>query len=444
MYTCGPTVYNFAHIGNFRAYICADILKRYLEYKGYDVLHVMNITDVDDKTIRDSQKEGLGLKQFTDKYSNAFFEDIEKLNIEKAHFFPKATEHIAEMIVLIKNLMKKGYAYRGEDGSIYFAISKFKDYGKLSKVKLDELQNGASERVKLDEYEKEQVQDFALWKAWDKSDGEVFWDGGEGIGKGRPGWHIECSAMSTKYLGETFDIHTGGVDLIFPHHENEIAQSEAANDKEFVKYWIHNEYLMVDGKKMSKKLGNFYTLRDLLAKGYSPRAIRYLLISAHYKVQLNFTETGLKGAEETIEKLREVILKLKDTNGKDCQNEIEKLIIECKKEFEKNMDDDLNISAALAALFDFIREVNKLLANDNISKENSSKILEFLNSIDKVIGVLNFEEEKTPQNVLELVLKREEARKKKDFALSDKLRDEIKKLGWLVSDTKEGQKVKKE
>ena len=266
MYTCGPTVYDYAHIGNFRAFLFEDLLKRWLLLQGFKVTHVMNLTDVDDKTIRGSQKQGLPLRQFTDFYIKAFFEDIKTLNILAADVYPRATDRIPEMVALIKTLMDKGYAYRGEDGSIYYCISKFPDYGKLSKLKTAELKAGA--RVSQDEYAKEEAQDFALWKAWTPEDGDVFWE--TELGKGRPGWHIECSAMSMKYLGETFDIHCGGVDNIFPHHENEIAQSEAASGKKFVNYWLHNEHLQVEGKKMSKSLGNYYTLRDLLAKQCDP------------------------------------------------------------------------------------------------------------------------------------------------------------------------------
>ena len=299
MYTCGPTVYYYPHIGNYRAYIVADILKRYLKYKGFKIDHVMNITDVDDKTIRDSQKQNLSLKEFTSKYEKAFLEDLNTLNIQKPDRLARATEHIKEMENLIKKLIDKGFAYKGKDNSIYYSISKFKDYGKLSKIKIKELKAGA--RVKQDEYEKKQVSDFALWKAWDKEDGNVFWE--TEFGKGRPGWHIECSAMSSKYLGDQFDIHTGGIDLIFPHHENEIAQSEGASGKKpFVKYWIHNEWLLIEGKKMSKSFGNFYTLRDILNKGYSPMSIRYVLLSTHYRQQMNFTFKKLDAAKNSLQR----------------------------------------------------------------------------------------------------------------------------------------------
>lgn len=443
MYTCGPTVYDYAHIGNFRAYVCSDILRRYLEYKGYDVRQVMNLTDVDDKTIKGSQNEKVSLGGYTEKYSKAFFEDIDALNIERADVYPKATEHINEMISMIKSLLDKGIAYKADDGSVYYNVAKFKDYGKLSKVNVGELKEGA--RVKQDEYEKEEAHDFALWKAWDENDGDVFWE--TDLGKGRPGWHIECSAMSTKYLGKHFDIHAGGIDLVFPHHENEIAQSEGAFDEEFVNYWFHNEYLMVEGKKMSKKLGNFYTLRDLLKKGYNAKAIRYLLMSAHYKAQMNFTEDAIKASDEAIERLREFMLKVKNANGEESDVEssdaIASAIKKAKEDFEKNMDDDINISGALASVFDFVKEINKLLADGKVSKQNGNDILSFMKNIDKVLGVLEFEEGEVPEEIMKIVEEREEARKKKDFKTSDALRNEINAKGWSLSDTKDGPKLKK-
>jgi len=298
MYSCGPTIYQFAHIGNFRAYICVDILKGYLKYKGFKVKHVMNITDVEDKTIKGAIKEHISLKQYTKKFEKAFFEDLEKLNIDKADVFPRATDHIKEMVAIIENLLKKQAAYKAKDG-IYFDISMFKDYGSLSGVELKDLQVG--KRVKEDQYEKDEAQDFALWKFWDKNDYDVFWE--TEIGKGRPGWHIECSAMSMKFLGKSFDIHAGGVDLIFPHHENEIAQSECSTNKKFVRYWFHNEHLLVDGQKMSKSLGNFYTLRDLMDKDYKASAIRYLLLSVHYRQQINLTDESIEASTNAIRRL---------------------------------------------------------------------------------------------------------------------------------------------
>ena len=309
MYVCGPTIYNFVHIGNLRAYIFADVLRRYLKFQNYKVKHVMNLTDVDDKTIRDSQKSSQSLNQFTKKFEKAFLQDIKSLNIELPEVMPKATNHIKEMVELIKKLLKKQIAYKTEDG-IYFSIKKFKQYGKLSKINLNQLKKGASCRISNDEYEKESANDFALWKFYDEKDGNVFWE--TEIGKGRPGWHIECSAMSSKYLGQPFDIHLGGVDLIFPHHENEIAQSQAANEKEFVKYWMHNEWVLVNNKKMSKSLNNFYKLKDLEERNYSPLDLRYFYLTKIYRQKMNFTWKSLDSAKASLERLKNLASKIKD------------------------------------------------------------------------------------------------------------------------------------
>ena len=439
MYTCGPTVYDFAHIGNFRAFIFEDILRRWLEYRGFKVTHVMNITDVDDRTIKAAREKRVPLKEYTDYYIKVFFEDIKTLNIKKAHYYPRATEHIPEMVALIKKLMEKGYAYRGDDGSIYYDISKFKDYGKLSKIKIKELKPGA--RVKIDDYGKEEAHDFALWKAWDEDDGDVFWE--TELGKGRPGWHIECSAMSMKYLGETFDIHCGGVDNIFPHHENEIAQSEAATGKQFVRYWLHNEHLLVEGKKMSKRFGNYYTLRDLLAKGYDPKAIRYLLLSTHYRQQLNFTFEGLKAAKKTVDHLINFAHRLLEANGKGCGEKLKTLIINAQKKFEEAMDDDLNITVALAVLFEFIREINKLLDENMLSKNEALQVYDLLMKFDMVLGVIGDvrkEKKKLPKEAVELIKRREEARKVKDWETADKIREKLKSMGIIIEDTPQGVK----
>lgn len=439
MYTCGPTVYDFAHIGNFRAFVFEDLLRRWLEYCGYKVIHVMNITDVDDKTIAAARKKGISLREYTEHYTRAFFEDITALNIEKAHYYPRATEHIPEMVALIKKLLEKGYAYRGEDGSIYYDISKFKDYGKLSKIRVKELKPGA--RVKVDEYGKEEAHDFALWKAWDEEDGDVFWE--TELGKGRPGWHIECSAMSMKYLGETFDIHCGGVDNIFPHHENEIAQSEAATGKQFVRYWLHNEYLLVEGRKMSKRFGNYYTLRDLLAKGYDPKAIRYLLMSTHYRQQLNFTFEGLEAAKNAVDRLTNFMYRLLDADGEGCGEKIGSLMESVQKRFEEAMCDDLNIAVALAAIFNFVREVNKLMDDKKLSRGEAEQVYELMMRFDKVLGVIGEvkkEEEKLPKEAEELIRKREEARKVRDWETADKIRERLKAMGVIVEDTPQGVK----
>jgi len=402
----------------------------------------MNLTDVDDKTIKGANKEGLSLKEYTSRYAKAFFEDLEELDIGKADVFPKATEHIKEMANLIKILLKKDIAYKTSDG-IYFNISKFKEYGKLSHTKLKALESG--KRIKNDQYEKEQAQDFVLWKSWDKEDGAVFWQ--NELGKGRPGWHLECSAMSMKYLGNNFDIHAGGIDLVFPHHENEIAQSECSTGKKFANYWFHNEHLLVNGQKMSKSLGNFYTLRDLLSKGYGQKAIRYLLLSSHYRQQLNFTEEGVKAAQNSIHRLETFMWKIKIFESvleKPRQDlEIKQLIEKTKKEFERAMDDDLNISAALASIFDFLRIINEKMAPEGIDKRDAKDIHKFILSVDKVLGILEKKEEKIPAEIKSLVAQREKARKEKDFGKADKLRGMLKKKGYLVEDSKEGPRIKK-
>ena len=443
MYTCGPTVYDYAHIGNFRAFLFEDLLKRWLLYRGCKVTHVMNLTDVDDRTIKGSQKQQMPLKQFTDFYEKAFFEDIKAFDIRSADVYPRATDHIPEMIALIKILMAKGYAYRGEDDSIYFAISKFPDYGKLSKIIIAELKAGA--RVSQDEYAKEEAQDFALWKAWVPEDGDVYWE--TELGKGRPGWHIECSAMSMKYLGETFDIHCGGVDNMFPHHENEIAQSEAATGKKFVNYWLHNEHLLVEGKKMAKRFGNFYTLRDLLAKGYDPITIRYLLISTHYRQQFNFTFEGLESAKGAVERLRNFVRRLHDVDGaKDSKGAVATLTDKLEACFGGSMDLDLDIGTALASLFDFVREINNLLDANMMSKEEAADVGGLMMRIDEVLGVIGKVEveEALPADVDALVQKREEARKAKNWKEADAIRAQLKQMGIVLEDTAQGVRWHKE
>jgi len=436
LYTCGPTVYNVIHIGNLKSFLSEDILKRYLLYKGFKVKHVRNITDVDDKTIRDSQREGISLKEFTEKYTKAFFEDMKSVKVLPADVYPKATEHIKEMVELVSSLLKKGYAYKGEDGSIYYKIKKFKDYGKLAHIDFKTLKAGA--RVKQDEYEKGEAQDFALWKAWDEDDGKVFWE--TKIGKGRPGWHIECSAMSMKHLGESFDIHGGGEDLIFPHHENEIAQSEAATGKTFAKYWIHNAFLQVNGEKMSKSLGNFYTIRDL--KDYNPIAVRYLMISSSYRQPLNFTFEGLRAAQNSLDRLNELVGKLQEPEGKDS-GEIKKAIESAQQKFEKAMDDDLNTPLSFAALFDFVRESNSLLDAKKIGRKDAKLALNFLKKLDTVFAVMDFEQSnEISKEDLALIKKREKFRSEKKWVESDKIRDQLAKKGIELKDTATGTKWK--
>jgi cysteinyl-tRNA synthetase len=441
IYTCGPTVYDYAHIGNFRAFIFEDLLKRWLEHSGFQVNHVMNLTDVDDKTIKGSQKQEKPLREYTDFYAKAFFEDIQALNIEPATVYPRATDHIPEMIKIIKTLLQKGVAYSGGDGSVYFAISKFPEYGKLSHLKTAELKVGA--RVNQDEYAKEEAQDFALWKAYTPEDGNAYWE--TELGKGRPGWHIECSAMSMKYLGETFDIHCGGVDNMFPHHENEIAQSEAATGKPFVHYWMHNEHLLVEGKKMAKRLGNFYTLRDLLAKGLDPLAIRYLLLSTHYRQQFNFTFEGLDAAKGAIDRLVNLQRRLKDANGKTNPEELKRLTNKIYTCFTEALNDDLNISVALASLFDFVRDINNLLDTNKLSKEDAQKISQIITNLDNVLGVIHKSKEETlPKEAEELIKKREDARKIKDWKTADAARQQLKAMGIILEDTAQGVRWKRE
>lgn len=419
MYSCGLTVYNYGHIGNYRAFITSDLLSRYLKYSGYEVKKIVNITDVDDKTIRDSIKEGKTLKEFTKKYTDAFFEDEKSLNIEKADNYPKATEHIAEMVKMIEILLKKGIAYESDDG-IYFNVKKFKDYGKLSGVKIDKLKS--SVRIDNDEYDKDNVSDFALWKFYDNEDGNVFWK--EGIGKGRPGWHIECSAMSTKYLGKSFDIHTGGIDLVFPHHENEIAQSEGSCEKKFANYWIHNEWMIVNGKKMSKSLGNYYTVRDLVDMGYSPLALRYFYLTGHYRSQINFTVDNLKAAQNSLDRLKRIVSEIKD-DGKVNEGYL--------KKFGKAMDDDLDTVTALQVLWSLVRD------------EKASGKVKTIAKMDEVFGLdlLKVEKVDVPADVMKMVKDREKARKDKDWALADELRDKIKEKGFAVDDGSEGSRVSK-
>jgi cysteinyl-tRNA synthetase len=439
MYTCGPTVYNYPHIGNYRTFVFEDILRKYLKFKGFKVTQVMNLTDVDDRTIKGSQKEGIPLAKLTERYTKAFFEDLDALRIERAEHYPKATEFIYEMVRLVKKLIEKGYAYKSE-GSVYFDITRFKEYGKLSGLVIGELKAGA--RVKVDEYKKEEAQDFALWKGWNAADGDVFWE--TEIGKGRPGWHIECSAMSMKLLGETFDIHAGGVDLIFPHHENEIAQSEAATGKQFVRFWLHSEHLKVGGEKMAKSLGNFYTLRELTAMRYAPIAVRYLLLSAHYRAQLNFTFEGLQQAASSVERLRsftERVEGIATTNTHSIK--LQELTDSMFRKFEEAMDADLDTPVALAALFDYVRDANRILDAAKISEQNKQHMLDALQRIDSVLSVMETSEEKIPTEIQELIKKRDQARAKKDWALADKIRNEISKKGFVIQDTPTGTRVKK-
>ncbi len=440
LYTCGPTVYDFAHIGNFRAYIFEDLLKRYLEYCGYAVNHVMNITDIDDKTIKRSIEEKVSLLEYTRRYKDAFFDDCNKLRIftnrKNPTKYPRATEHIPEMVALVKKLNEKGYTYE-KDGSIYFSIERFPDYGKLSGIDLSSLKKGI--RVENDEYEKEDVRDFALWKK--SKPGEPSYD--TEIGPGRPGWHIECSAMSMKYLGETFDIHTGGVDNIFPHHENEIAQSEAANGKPFARYFMHCAHLLVNNEKMAKSKGNFYTLRDLFDKGYDPAAIRYLLLSVHYRSPLNFTLEGLEQAETAVRRLRDFYQRVQEVQGGVYNSKIKDCTDTAKQMFEQFLDDDLNISPALAAVFGLMKETNIVLEKNELDGRNAKEVITVFREFDKILGIFETEELLLSEEVDNLVKIRESARERKDFQEADKIKKEIFEKGFIIEDTSKGPRVKK-
>ncbi len=431
MYTCGPTVYNFAHIGNLRAFTFEDLLRRYLEYKGYDVQHVMNITDVEDKIIRTVRESGKTLREVTDFFTTEFFRDLDALNIKRAHVTPRATETIPDIIKLIEALIARKHAYVADDSSVYYSIQSFPEYGKLSHRKLDEQRAGA--RVKQDEYAKEQMADFALWKTWNEADGPVKWD--SPWGPGRPGWHIECSAMSIKHLGASFDLHCGGEDLVFPHHEDEIAQSEAATGKPFVKYWLHNAHLLVEGKKMSKSAGNFFTLRDLLAKGWTGREIRYALLSCHYRDPLNFTFDGLQGARSALQRMDEFLLKLQETAALETSDELADLT----SQFDAALDDDLNISAALGALFEFIREANKRM----LDPLEATNVLATWRHFDAVLGFGIPVKSDVPVEVQGLVEERQAARKAKNFKQSDEIRDQLAKQGWVIEDTPKGPRAKR-
>lgn len=445
MYTCGPTVYNFAHIGNFRAYVFEDLLRRTLKFLGYDVTQVMNLTDVDDKTIKGAIANKVSLNEFTKTYKDAFFSDLKKLNIEKAEYYPAATDYIQDMIEMIQGLLEKGVAYKGGDGSIYFAINKFPRYGCLSHLHLEDLQVGASERVAADEYEKDSAADFVLWKAYDaERDGEIFWD--SPFGKGRPGWHLECSTMAMKILGDTIDIHVGGIDNMFPHHENEIAQSEAYSDKQFVKLWMHCDHLIVDGKKMSKSLGNVYNLNDLIAKGYTGIHVRYMLLQTHYKTQLNFTLAGLEAVKSSLQRLQDFIFRLQNIEDSTPHEGYATPILEkAKKDFIDALADDLNISKALATLFDVVREVNTLIDQKKVNKKDAEHVLALLKEFNEVLGLLTFEQEASgiPQEIQSLFDKRLQARQAKNFSLADQLRDQITASGYLIEDAPTGARLRK-
>ena len=441
LYICGPTVWSFAHIGNFRTFTFGDVLRRYLKFKGYNLTHVFNLTDVDDRIINEAKKAGKTIDKFTQPFIEAFWEDFDALGLERPEITPRATHHIAEMIEIIETLLENGNAYES-DGSIYYRISAFPEYGKLSKIKFEGNIVGGSERVDTDKYEKEDARDFALWKLVETED-SASWDAS--FGRGRPGWHIECSAMAMKYLGETFDIHAGGVDLKFPHHENEIAQSEGATEKQFAKVWLHSEHLKVEGETMSKTTGNYYTFRDLITKGYSAAAIRYLLMSVPYHKQLNFTFETLDGAENTIERLRDFRARLDESNLKDGINlDLQEKVKNYLADFEAAMDDNLNTSQALAALHNLVREVNTALANETVLAEDRELILQTIDKFDLVLNIFGEAKEEMLDAEIEILIEeRTTARHNRNFARSDEIRDLLSEKGITLEDTKNGVRWKR-
>ena len=441
MYICGPTVWNFAHIGNFRTFVFGDVLRRFLKFKGYELTHVFNLTDIDDRIINEAAAGNISIDEFTAPYIQYFWEDFDALGNERPEVMPRATHHIAEMIDIIAKLLENGHAYESE-GSIYYRIMAFPEYGKLSKISFSGNKAGGSERIDTDKYDKEDARDFALWKLVGE-DEEPGWDAP--FGRGRPGWHIECSAMSMKYLGETFDLHAGGMDLQFPHHENEIAQSEGATGKLFSKYWIHSEFLKIDDVTMSKSKGNFFTFRDLRVQGYSPLAIRYLLLSVPYRKQLNFTFDGLQGAESTIERLRNfrsLVAEAKITNGSNP--EITASVANALSDFEAAMDDDFNTAAALAAIHDMVREINTIVANDGLQSEDQAAVLNAIVKFDSVLGIFGEQSAKLLDADIEaLIAERQDARHNRDFARSDEIRDDLAGRGIILEDTKDGVRWKR-
>jgi cysteinyl-tRNA synthetase len=441
MYCCGPTVHDFAHIGNFRTFVFSDLVRRYLEFRGYEVRHVMNITDVEDKIIRRVRESGLPLAEYTGKYETAFLDDLRALNCLKPHQLPHATSHIAEIIALIEKLIARGIAYRTPDGSVYFSIEKYRGcgcrYGQL--VNLTNAELRPSERIASDEYEKESIADFALWKARVPDDGAVFWS--SPWGEGRPGWHIECSAMSMALLGPSFDLHLGGEDLVFPHHEDEIAQSEGASGKPFVKYWMHGAHLLVEGQKMSKRLGNYFTLRDLLEKGFNGRQIRYTLLSAHYRESFNFTLDGLNGAKSTLARLDDFLTRARELAGAQTAGAVADSGFLAT--FTAALDEDLNISAAWGALFEWIRENNRRIAAGQFTAADAASALATWQKVDSVLGVGKLPVTEVPEEISQLLEARQAARKAKDFKRSDGVRDELKAKGWIIEDTPAGPRLKR-
>jgi cysteinyl-tRNA synthetase len=442
IYFCGPTVYSYAQIGNFRSMIVADILRRYLEFKGYHVTHVMNITDVEDRIIKFAMEAGVSIDDYTAQYIEGLWEDFDALGLARPTHVPRATRHIPQMVSLIERLEARGHAY-SSDGSVYYRISSFPEYGKLSKINFAGNIAGASERIDTDRYDKEDARDFALWKAAETPD-EPAWD--TRIGRGRPGWHIECSAMSMEYLGETFDIHMGGVDLIFPHHENEIAQSEGATGHPFVKYWLHAEHLKVEGETMSKSKGNYYTFRDLAEQGYDPLAVRYFLLSVPYRKQLNFTFDALRGAEKTVESLRDFYTRLREARTEPGANSsLQEAARRALEGFEAGLDDDLNTSVALAALHNLTREVNTAIADCALRADDRAELIILLDRFDTVLNIFRggTQQEMLDAEIQAKIEERQEARRRRDFARADEIRDQLAAHGITLEDTKEGVRWKR-
>lgn len=463
MYACGPTVYDFGHIGNFRTFVAVDLLRRFLRQSGYQLQHVMNITDVDDKIIRNSAREHKSVQEYTRKYELAFLEDMQTLNLQRPERLVRATEHIAEMAEFIKKLAEKGYAYRVDDGSYYFRIAKFPGYGKLSKKDFSGMEVGA--RVDVDEYDKDNARDFALWKA--PKEGEAHWE--SVIGPGRPGWHIECSVMAMKYLGPSFDLHAGGEDLAFPHHENEIAQSEALTGQTFARFWMHVRFLLVEGKKMSKSEGNFFTLRDLLLKGHKPSSIRFLLSSVPYRKQLNFTFQGLEQAAHSVGRLRDFKSRLEMAHLPPGKSEaMQQLAAETRREMRAGLEDDLNTARALAAIFDMVREANTAADRNELKQEDTASMLTALDQFDEIFAVIKDDDAEkiaratewarsqglleqsnlaanliSEEEVERLIAERAAAKKARDFARSDAIRAQLTHAGIVVEDTKDGMRWKR-
>lgn len=442
MYTCGPTVYDFAHIGNFRTYVFEDLLRRTLKFFGYQVFQVMNLTDVDDKTIKGAIKDQQSLTEYTKQFKDAFFKDLDALNIERVEAYPAATDYIPQMIHFIEVLLEKKFAYIGKDNSVYFSIRSFPNYGHLSHLNLNELKTNASNRLDVDEYDKNSASDFVLWKSYDETrDGPIFWD--SPFGKGRPGWHIECSTMAMELLGKSIDIHVGGVDNIFPHHENEIAQTEACTGTTFANLWLHSEHLIVENKKMSKSYGNFYTLRDLLNKQIPARQVRLLLLQTHYKTQLNFTFEAIDAAKHSLQRIDSFLERLKSIKTPTSSKKIFPILQHALDNFSANLADDLNISAALAAVFNCIREVNTLIDANELSMAQADTTLELFQLFDTVLGISSQEEARIPQDCIQLAEMRDKARKEKNWAEADRIRALLLEKGYSVEDSPNGFSLKK-